>query len=124
MTTADEKKIWSEGYVEANGIRMHYWRTGDGSKPALVLCHGFSDSGLCWRPIAQMLENDFDIVMADARGHGLSDAPESGHTTDDRADDVAGLVMASGAGEARDPGPLNRRLHRCCSSSEVPGPLQ
>jgi pimeloyl-ACP methyl ester carboxylesterase len=104
MTTI-VNKVWPEGYVEANGIRMHYWRTGDGrkapvspegGKPALVLCHGFSDNGLCWRPIAQMLEDDFDIVMVDARGHGLSDAPETGYTTADRADDVAGVVKALG----------------------------
>lgn len=96
-STADDKTVtWSEDYVEANGIRMHYWRTGHGNKPALVLCHGFSDNGLCWRPVARMLEGDFDIVMVDARGHGLSDAPETGYTTADRADDVAGVVRALG----------------------------
>ena len=36
----------TEGDVITNGMRMHYYRTGDGSK-LLVLCHGFSDSGLC-----------------------------------------------------------------------------
>lgn len=92
----DKNTTWSEGYVKANGIRMHYWRTGDGSRPALVLCHGFSDNGLCWRPVARMLEDDFDIVMVDARGHGLSDAPEEGYTTVDRANDVAGVVQALG----------------------------
>jgi len=61
MTTVDEKKGWPEGYVEANGIRLHYWRTGDGSKPAVVMCHGFSDNGLCWRPVAQRLQDAFDI---------------------------------------------------------------
>lgn len=96
MTTVDEKKGWPEGYVEANGIRLHYWRTGDGSKPAVVMCHGFSDNGLCWRPVAQRLQDAFDIYMVDARGHGLSDAPETGYTTQDRADDVACFVKAMG----------------------------
>ena len=38
---------WQDDYVTANGIRLHYWRTG-GDKPPLVLSHGITDSGLCW----------------------------------------------------------------------------
>jgi pimeloyl-ACP methyl ester carboxylesterase len=34
--------------------------------------------------------------MYDARGHGLSDAPKSGYTTENRADDLADLVRALG----------------------------
>jgi len=85
---------WYDGTVEANGIRQHYWRTGDGSQPAIVLCHGVTDNGLCWTPVARALENDYDVIMVDARGHGLSDAPEDGYGTEDRADDVAALVRA------------------------------
>jgi pimeloyl-ACP methyl ester carboxylesterase len=85
---------WSDGEVEANGITLHYYRTGDGTKPTLILSHGFTDNGLCWAPVARALESDYDVIMVDARGHGLSDAPESGYTTEDRADDLAGLVRA------------------------------
>jgi len=87
---------WPDAYVEANGINLHYWRTGDGSKPPLVLCHGYSDNGLCWMPTARVLERDFDVIMVDARGHGLSDAPETGYGTPYHAADVAGLVQALG----------------------------
>ncbi len=87
---------WSEGDVEANGITLHYLRTGDGTKPPLILSHGFTDNGLCWAPVARALESDYDVIMYDARGHGLSDAPETGYTTEDRADDLAGLVKALG----------------------------
>lgn len=96
MLNGGEMTTWPDAYVEANGITLHYWRTGDGSKPPLVLCHGFSDNGLCWTPVARALESDYDVIMYDARGHGLSDAPETGHTTEDRADDLAGLVQALG----------------------------
>lgn len=98
MTGENEKLLttWPDGFVEANGIRLHYWRTGDGTQPPLVLCHGYSDNGLCWTPITRRLEGDFDVVMVDARGHGLSEAPESGYTTADRADDVAAFVQALG----------------------------
>ena len=43
---------WQEGDIEANGIRLHYTRTG-GAKPPVVLAHGFSDDSLCWTPVAQ-----------------------------------------------------------------------
>lgn len=70
---------------------MHYTRTG-GDKPVFLLLHGFSDDGLCWTPIAQQLESDYDIIMLDARGHGRSDAPESGYGHDQHAADVAGFI--------------------------------
>ena len=82
---------WSEGYVVANGIRIHYWRTG-GNKPALVLAHGSSDDGLCWTNLAKEFQNDFDIIMFDARGHGLSDPPRPSDPPDAQVEDLAGLI--------------------------------
>lgn len=36
----------SEGDIITNDIRQHYYRTGgDGSKPAVLLLHGFSSPG-------------------------------------------------------------------------------
>ncbi|MEN6479024.1 MAG: alpha/beta hydrolase [Anaerolineales bacterium] len=84
---------WSSSDVVANGLRLHYYRTG-GAKPPLVLCHGFSDDGLCWTPVARALEADYDIIMMDSRGHGLSDAPESGYGTLDLAQDLAAAIRA------------------------------
>jgi len=82
---------WSDGYVIANGIRIHYWRTG-GNKPAIVLAHGSSDDGLCWTNLAKEFQNDFDIVMFDARGHGLSDPPKPSDPPDVQVEDLAGLI--------------------------------
>ncbi len=96
MLNMGDITTWPDDYVTANGVRLHYWRTGDGTKPPLVLCHGFSDNGLCWTPLARALEEDYDIIMYDARGHGLSDAPTTGYTDEDRAADLAGLIQALG----------------------------
>jgi pimeloyl-ACP methyl ester carboxylesterase len=82
---------WTDGYVLTNGIRIHYWRTG-GNKPALVLAHGSSDDGLCWTNLAKELVSGFDIIMIDARGHGLSDPPQPNDPVDVQADDLAGLI--------------------------------
>jgi N-formylmaleamate deformylase len=84
---------WTTGEVIANGIRLHYTRTG-GNKPPIVLAHGFSDSGLCWSAFAQALEDDYDLVMYDTRGHGLSDSPDNGHAPLIQAQDCAGLIAA------------------------------
>ncbi|MFC1712071.1 alpha/beta fold hydrolase [Candidatus Poribacteria bacterium] len=78
-------------YVDANGIKIHYHRTG-GDKPSIVLAHGFSDNGLCWMGIVPALQDDYDVIMYDSRGHGLSDAPETGYSIDDRVEDLAGLI--------------------------------
>jgi pimeloyl-ACP methyl ester carboxylesterase len=86
-----------EVFREADGrrIRIHYWRTGTAGKPRLVLVHGFSDNGLCWLPVARELAADFDIVMPDLAGHGLS-SRSSGMVRVDMAEDLACLVRELG----------------------------
>ena len=91
-TAPPPPSTWKDGYVVTNGIRMHYWRTGGAGKAPLVLAHGSSDDGLCWTNIAKELESSFDIVMIDARGHGLSDPPKADDPVDVQADDLAGLI--------------------------------
>jgi N-formylmaleamate deformylase len=84
---------WFEGDVVANGIRIHYHRTG-GDKPPLVLSHGATDAGLCWTRLARALAPDYDVIMPDARGHGRSEAPPDGYDSDTRAADLAGFIRA------------------------------
>ena len=82
---------WTDGYVLANGIRIHYWRTG-GDKPVLLMAHGSSDDGLCWTNLAKELDADYDIILADARGHGLSDPNSQSDSADAQAEDLAGII--------------------------------
>jgi pimeloyl-ACP methyl ester carboxylesterase len=77
--------------IMTNGVRIHYERTG-GSKPPLVLCHGFSGNGRSWGSMIKDLEKDYDLIVLDARGHGFSAAPESGYTYDNLVADVAGVI--------------------------------
>jgi len=86
---------WFSGDVVANGIKIHTYRTG-GDKPPLVLSHGFTDNGLCWTRVAQALQADYDVIMPDARGHGFSEAPQEGYTTETLAADLAGLIQVLG----------------------------
>lgn len=58
---------WTSGICEANAVNIHYLRTGR-DKPTLIALHGLTGSGACWTPLARALEDEYDVVMPDARG--------------------------------------------------------
>ncbi len=65
---------WTNGYVYANDIRIHYYKTKTApGKPTMVMAHGVTDNGLCWTTLALKLQDSYNIYMVDARGHGLTD---------------------------------------------------
>jgi N-formylmaleamate deformylase len=82
---------WSEGYVMANGLRIHYYRTG-GDKPPVVINHGAGDDGLCWTRIAKELEQDYDVILPDGRGHGKSASGNGNYSTQQRVADLTELI--------------------------------
>ena len=87
---------WQSGDVHANGVRIHYARSG-GNKTPLVLAHGFSDDGLCWLPAAESLAQDYDVILPDARGHGHSDLPAGAASGPmEQSAELAGLISALG----------------------------
>ena len=79
------------GSIMREGVRIQYYRTG-GEKPPLILLHGLSDNALSWNRLPMLLEVEYDVVMVDARGHGLSGLDELGAGLDVQADDVAALI--------------------------------
>ncbi len=83
---------WFDGYVMANGLRIHYYRTG-GDKPPVVINHGAGDDGLCWTRIAKELEQDYDVILPDARGHGKSTSGKGDYATQQRVADLAALIQ-------------------------------
>lgn len=84
--------------ILTNGINIHYYRTAKRAQtrqwPTVVLLHGVTDSGLCWPRVVKALSPEFDLILPDARGHGLSDKPATGYAPQDHADDVAGLIRS------------------------------
>jgi N-formylmaleamate deformylase len=87
---------WNEQDVIVDGLRLHAYTAGDPARPAVVLSHGVTDSGLCWPEVAPALAAEFYVVAYDARNHG-----RSGHTTQpygwgELGDDEAGLIRALG----------------------------
>lgn len=81
--------------IATNGTTL-YVRSG-GKGPAVVLLHGFGESGDMWAPLAAELVKTHQVIVPDLRGFGLSDHPASGYTKKAEAVDIAGIVKALGA---------------------------
>ena len=58
------------------------------------MAHGSSDDALCWTNLARELTDRYDVIMFDARGHGLSDPPTAADPVDVQVEDLAGLIKA------------------------------
>ncbi|MEO7890010.1 MAG: alpha/beta hydrolase [Vicinamibacterales bacterium] len=86
---------WSDGFVYANGIRMHYYHAVPATgKPVMVMFHGVTDNGLCWTTLTWKLQDAYDIYMVDTRGHGLSDPFTPSDNGDTLIKDVVEFVRA------------------------------
>src|ERR1700756_881772 len=78
--------------VQTNGTSL-YVRVG-GQGPAVVLLHGFADTGDMWAPLAAVLVKDHTVIVPDLRGMGLSEHPDAGYTKKNQATDIAGVMDA------------------------------
>lgn len=75
-----------------NGTTIHV-RVG-GSGPAVVLLHGYGETGDMWAPLAANLARDHTVVVPDLRGMGLSSKPPGGFTKMNQASDIADVLDA------------------------------
>lgn len=80
--------------IAVDGAKIHV-RVG-GKGPAVVLLHGFGDTGDMWAPLATDLAKDHTVVVPDLRGLGLSSIPEGGYDKKTQAGDVRGVLAALG----------------------------
>lgn len=78
--------------IQTNGTTLHV-RVG-GSGPAVVLLHGFADTGDMWGAAAAALVKDHTVIVPDLRGMGLSAHPDTGYTKKNQAADIAGVMDA------------------------------
>src|SRR5258706_1730935 len=65
-----------------------------GHGPAVILLHGFADTGDMWAPLAADLARDHTVIVPDLRGLGLSSKPTGGFDKKTQAADVDGLLTA------------------------------
>jgi pimeloyl-ACP methyl ester carboxylesterase len=79
-----------EQEVAANGTTLHV-RTG-GKGPAVVLLHGYGETGDMWAPLAADLARDHFVIVPDLRGMGLSAHPAGGYDKKTQGRDIAALL--------------------------------
>lgn len=88
-------------YANSQGVRIYYEVEGQG--PPLVLAHGGTDSLIMWRRHGHTdaLRDDFQLILFDARGHGLSDKPHEASVYGTKmADDVVAVLDSLGTNKA------------------------
>ena len=76
--------------IATNGATIHV-RVG-GKGPAVVLLHGYGETGDMWSPMAADLVRDHTVIVPDLRGLGLSSKPAGGFDKKNQAGDVAGVL--------------------------------
>ncbi len=82
--------------IPTNGTALHV-RVG-GAGPAVVLLHGYGETGDMWVPLATDLATDHTVIVPDLRGMGLSPKPEGGYDKKTQGVDIAGVLDALGVG--------------------------
>ena len=75
-----------------DGTRIAYQlRRGAKSTYRIALVHSLAMDGAFWKPVADRLGEDFDVLTYDCRGHGASDKPAGPYRVELFADDLADL---------------------------------
>jgi pimeloyl-ACP methyl ester carboxylesterase len=71
-----------------------------GHGPAVVLIHGFGNTGDMWSPMAAVLAKDHTVVVPDLRGMGLSSHPAGGYDKRTQAGDIRAVLDKLGIDRA------------------------
>ncbi len=66
---------FSQGYLDAGGVRTRYLHAGDTSKPALVLLHGSGGHAEAYVRNLEAHAEHFSTWSIDMLGHGYTDKP-------------------------------------------------
>ncbi len=111
--------LGSHEYVHANGLKFHCVRSGERSKPLMLLLHGFpevickqlscqyltyfspffpSQFWYSWRYQIPEFNKHYHVVAIDLRGYGETDRPprRSDYTLDKLTEDIVQLIPALG----------------------------
>jgi pimeloyl-ACP methyl ester carboxylesterase len=88
----------AEGYVRANGVRLHYVTAGDG--PLTLLLHGYPEFWYSYRYQIPALAASRRVVALDLRGYNLSDKPVSGYDIATLCEDLRCAIEALGERQA------------------------
>ena len=79
--------------MQINGLNLNVRDTG-GAKPTIVFLHYWGGSSQTWRPVIDLLSNDFRCIAIDLRGWGESDKTATDYSLAAQADDVRMMIAA------------------------------
>ena len=91
-TFARAEDLGDDGFVDSQGVRIHYITLGKG--PLIILIHGFPDFWYSWRDQIPALAKHFQVVAVDQRGYNKSDQPKGveSYTVDKLVQDVEAVL--------------------------------
>jgi pimeloyl-ACP methyl ester carboxylesterase len=78
--------------IKTNGTTIHVRSGGKGT--AVILIHGYGDTGDMWVPLAKELMRNHMVIVPDLRGMGLSAVATDGFEKVKQAEDMAGVLDA------------------------------
>lgn len=87
------------GYVQVNGIRLHYLDWG-GTGETIVLLHGSGSTAHSFDDLAPRLTDRYRVVALTRRGHGASEHPSDGYTIAQTTADLRASLDALGIDRA------------------------
>jgi pimeloyl-ACP methyl ester carboxylesterase len=88
---------FSDQFVTANGVRLHYCEWGNPDAPAVVLLHGGSAHAHWWDLFAAAIADAYRVLAFDLRGHGDSaHVSPPAYTVADMAADIAAAIETLG----------------------------
>lgn len=90
------KDNWQEGYVQTNGINLHYVSQGEGQ--LMLMLHGFPEFWYSWRYQISEFARDYRVVAIDLRGYNDSDKPKDieAYQMSELVKDIKGVIEGLG----------------------------
>lgn len=108
MSNGPYKSIWgdlrgvsfSQGWIDAGGVRTRYLHAGDRSRPALVLLHGVGGHAEAYVRNLQAHAEHFSVWAIDMLGHGWTDQGKTGLEIPHYVEHVLAFLQAAGIARA------------------------
>ncbi len=77
-------------YFHSGDVKLFYQDEGQGE--TLLFLHGFTCDHRMWQAQLDFFSQNYRVLILDSRGHGKSDAPETGYSRDNRVEDTRLLL--------------------------------
>lgn len=83
----------NEGYVSSqDGAAIYYKRLGTENDQTLIFLHCWGCNSSYWEPQIEYFANNYQVVILDFAGHGLSGADREDFTVEKFADDIEAVI--------------------------------